>query len=279
MEYKRVSFTVSEDFADILIAELNETGYDSFSYEGEMLEAFIDKEAFNEKTVEAILEKYKDSFTVQYTHSDLEHKNWNEEWERNFQPVLIADKCLIRASFHPTRAECPYEIIINPKMSFGTGHHQTTALMIENMLALDLHGKKVMDAGSGTGILALFAEKLGASEIFAFDMEDWAFTNMAENIALNNCSKILLKQGTIRKVNPPGLFEVIVANINKNVLLDEIEEYAKYLLGGGSLLLSGFFREDSTVIIQRAEEFNLSIIKETSKDNWACLVLSKKSTI
>jgi len=275
MQYIKVTISVPEEFADILIAELSEIQYDSFATDGNQLDAYVAKEYFNENELKFVAEKYKDLFNSTYSFSDMEEKNWNEEWEKNFEPVRVADQCLIRASFHEPDPKIPLEVIINPKMSFGTGHHETTSMMVENQLALNHQDKKVMDAGSGTGILAIVAEKLGAKSVLAFDIEDWAYNNMLENVDLNNCNGIEVKQGTIETVEPGDEYDILLANINKNVLLQEMGLYAQKLKPKGKLLLSGFYNIDENDITNRAAEFNLIPEKSTYKNNWACLVLSK----
>lgn len=275
MQYIKVTFSVPEELSDILIAELNEINYDSFATEGNQLDAFIAKEFFNENDLTSLAEKYKGIIPVEYTHSDLEDKNWNEEWERNFQPVEVPGKCLIRATFHEAKPEIPYEIIINPKMSFGTGHHETTYMMIENQLSIDHMGKSIMDAGSGTGILAILAEKLGAESVLAFDIEEWAYNNMLENIELNHCKKISVARGSLATVNAKDRYDILLANINKNVLLDEIPLYAEKLDKGGKLILSGFYRFDQEDIESKTLDNQLILEKETYKNDWACLVFSK----
>lgn len=275
MKYIKVAFSVPEDFADILIAELNEYHYDSFATEGDQLDAYVVREYFDEKCLQDLVLKYNELFPVRYTFEDLEDKNWNEEWEKNFDPVRIADRCMIRASFHKKDPDYPLEIVINPKMSFGTGHHETTSLMIENQLNIDHKDKVIMDAGSGTGILAILAEKLGACSVDAFDIEDWAYNNMEENVQLNNCHNITVKQGTIRTLDLKEQYDILLANINKNVLLDEIPCYAEKLKKGGLLLLSGFYRTDQDDISVKAGSYALKLEKESCKNNWACLVFSK----
>ena len=275
MKYIKVTFSVPEDFADILIAELNECHYDSFAAEGDQLDAYVVKEYFDEKCLQDLVFKYKELIPVEYRFEDLEEKNWNEEWEKNFEPVRIANRCMIRASFHKQDPDYPLEIVINPKMSFGTGHHETTSLMIENQLNIDHQDKVIMDAGSGTGILAILAEKLGACSVDAFDIEDWAFNNMEENVQLNNCNTISVKQGTIETLDLKEQYDILLANINKNVLLDEIPRYAEKLKKDGILLLSGFYKTDQEDISVKAGSYKLKLEKESCKNNRVCLVFSK----
>lgn len=275
MKYVKVTLSIPEEFSDILIAELNEYHYDSFAMEGDQLDAYVVKEHFDEACLKDLVQKYKELFSLEYSYGDLEEKNWNEEWEKNFDPTRIAGRCMIRASFHAPDPEYPLEIIINPKMSFGTGHHETTSMMVESQLDIDHTGKVVMDAGSGTGILAILAEKLGAISVDAFDIEDWAFNNMKENVQLNNRVNISVSQGTIETLRLRDQYDILLANINKNVLLEEIPRYAEKLRKGGKLLLSGFYKTDQDDISVKAGKYDLTLEKETYKNNWACLVFSK----
>ncbi|HEY8400888.1 MAG TPA: 50S ribosomal protein L11 methyltransferase, partial [Cytophagaceae bacterium] len=212
---------------------------------------------------------------ISYSVGELENKNWNEEWEKNFDPVMVEDKVAIRASFHPASG-LPLEIIINPKMSFGTGHHETTYMMVQNQLEIDHKDKLVMDAGSGTGVLAILACKLGAKQILAFDVEDWAFENLQENVKLNNCSVVIPAKGDITQVNHLAEnYDIILANINKNVLLKEMPLYARYLKQGGTLILSGFYEEDIEDIQNSAFTHSLDFVARKLRNRWASLVFQK----
>ena len=188
---------------------------------------------------------------------------------------MVENKCLIRASFHQVEKRYPYEIIITPKMSFGTGHHQTTWLMVKNMLEMDHAGKRVMDAGCGTAILSILASKLGAKEVEAFDIDEWSVENGNENTAINQCSNVNIQQGKITEVDLTGSFDIILANINKNVLLDELKIYASYLTGGGILLLSGFLSLDIADLLKEASRHSLAEVKRDQRDTWASLQLKR----
>lgn len=276
MNYTEVHIQIDAAYVDVVIAELNEIGYDSFAETDAGLIAYIDETIFKEEALQALLSKYQQTFHFTYTFAPLENKNWNEEWEKNFQPVTIQDKCIVRASFHIPDKNYPYDIVINPKMSFGTGHHETTFMMIDHMLSLDLQGKVVMDAGSGTGILAIMASKLGASEVSAFDIEQWAYENSIENIQQNHCSNIYVSIGSIESVQlPETSYDVILANINKNVLLDEISVYSQFLRKNGKLLLSGFYEDDVADIDEVAQKYFLKMALRNSKNKWASIVYEK----
>jgi ribosomal protein L11 methyltransferase len=277
LNYVELKIKVKSDFSEILLAELADSGYDSFVESEEGLEAYIEEDKFKEEDLRKVIDKYINVFSIDYSVHKLENKNWNEEWEKNFSPVLVADKCFIRASFHKPEPKYPYDIIINPKMSFGTGHHETTSMMIENQLETDHQGKKIMDAGSGTGILSIMASKLGAESIMAFDVEDWAFENLKENIQLNHCTNIHLGLGNIFEVKHHcKQYDIVLANINKNVLLEEIQTYSLKLVRGGVLMLSGFYLEDADDIVEEARRFSLEkkVLKE--KNRWASLIFEKK---
>jgi ribosomal protein L11 methyltransferase len=277
LRYIEVKITVYPETAELLIAELVEVGYDSFQETDSGLDAYVDQEVFSEKQLQEIIKKYSTSENLlPYTFGLLEDKNWNEEWEKNFPPVTVGEDCIIRASFHTLERPYKYDIVINPKMSFGTGHHETTSMMIANQLELNHKGKTVMDAGSGTGILAIMASKLDALLVDAFDVEDWAFENLKENATLNGCSNILIDKGDITKVSlREKEYDIILANINRNVLLGEMPEYCKRLKLGGTLVLSGFYIEDIPMLESRAGEFGLKKISSKEKNKWASLVFNK----
>ncbi|WP_448530539.1 50S ribosomal protein L11 methyltransferase [Raineya sp.] len=261
---------------EIFIAELADLGYDSFMEEQDTLKAYILAENFDEEAIKMLQIEYAKVYPFRYTFSKLEKINWNETWEKNYEPVEIADKVRIRAIFHePKSQDFEYEIIITPKMSFGTGHHATTSLMIENQLEINHQGKAVLDAGTGTGILAIMAKFLGASYIEAFDTDEWAVENSRENILLNDCSEIVVYQGDISAVDTQKRFDILLANINKNVLLADIPAYSQLLKIGGFLLLSGFYEEDLADIQQKCKENNLQFVKEKNRNKWVSAVFEK----
>jgi len=273
MKYEEVKIKISQDLIDIIIAELSSEGYDSFMETEEGVIAYIEESQFDLSRLKGILSKYN---SPDFTHGPLEEKNWNEEWEKNFEPIFVDDKVVVRASFHKIPKQYDYEVVIDPKMSFGTGHHETTYMMIQNQLGVNHQGKKVMDAGTGTGILAILANKLGAKEIFAYDVEDWAFENLKENINLNGCNNIKVAKGTIEDVSIPfPSCEIILANINKNVLLQEIPAYSRILVHGGHLVLSGFYEIDIDDLMKVADVNSLKLLNKKTRNNWASIVLQK----
>lgn len=259
---------------EIFIAELADLGYDSFMEEQDTLKAYILAENFDEEAIKMLQIEYAKVYPFRYTFSKLEKVNWNETWEKNYEPVEIADKVRIRAIFHEPKSQ-DFEIIITPKMSFGTGHHATTSLMIENQLEINHQGKAVLDAGTGTGILAIMAKFLEASYIEAFDTDEWAVENSRENILLNDCSEIVVYQGDISAVDTQKRFDILLANINKNVLLADIPAYSQLLKTGGFLLLSGFYEEDLADIQQKCKENKLLFVKEKNRNKWVSAVFEK----
>lgn len=277
MKYIEVKIELVEEFQDIVVAELSLFPFDTFTNEENHLLAYIPLDEYKEEYLLEIKDKYAELFDFPYEVNEMEDKNWNEEWEKNFDPVFIDDQCVIKAHFHKIEKKYPYEILITPKMSFGTGHHATTELMIRYLLELDITDKKVMDAGTGTGVLAIMASIKKAKETVAFDIDDWSFENAKENIGLNSCNNVSMQQGTVESVNINGTFDIILANINKNVLLKEIEIYSQYLLENGYLVLSGFYQNDIQDLVSVAQENGLVYVSEKVKDNWSSVLLSKKA--
>ena len=274
MDYLEFKITCAEDFREILIAELAEIGFDSFLETETGLDAYAPEVDFNREAYEQVIENYRDAAQIKVTEGKMPKVNWNEEWEKNYDPIAVDDLVYVRASFHESQPGFRHEIVINPKMSFGTGHHATTYQVLRLQGEINHQGKRVLDVGSGTGILAIMAHLLGAKEVEAFDIDDWCVDNGNENFDLNGLTT-RMGLGTIRQVNPQGPFDIILANINKNVLLDELKIYADLLLSGGYLLLSGFYTEDIEDLVQEANKHGLELLKTSSKDNWAALILQK----
>jgi len=273
-QYIAIEIACSDGLREILMAELGEADYDSFLETDEGLEAYAERDQFDEQVLKEILSRYNlanDSYQIQ----TVEEKNWNVEWEKNFEPIVVNDQCLVRATFHQVAQTYPYEIVIDPKMAFGTGHHATTYLMLQWQLELDQQNKTVADAGCGTGVLAIMAKKRGASQITAFDNNEWAISNSQDNFALNDATDISLFLGTIQDINVEEKFDLILANINRNVLLDEMGFYAKRLSSDGNLLLSGFLEADKSLIEQRAQQAGLQPLGAKLHRGWVALRLSK----
>ena len=276
MYHTRLQVNCNSDFTEILIAELSEAGFDTFIETEHGFEAYVEEEKFDRGAVQLIQTKYTESTDLIFTFDRIQKKNWNEEWERNYEPINVDDRCMIRAEFHKPEKKFRYEIIITPKMSFGTGHHQTTYLMIKNQLDIDHQNKRVMDAGCGTAILSVMACKRGAKEVEAFDIDEWSVVNGEENKTLNQCMNIHLQQGKIAEVKLRGTFDIILANINKNVLLEEIKIYTTYLQPKGLLLLSGFYTHDIPDLLKEASTHKFTEQKRDERETWACLLLEKQ---
>ncbi|HEY6505632.1 MAG TPA: 50S ribosomal protein L11 methyltransferase [Chitinophagaceae bacterium] len=269
-QYIQIEFqhTTTEQLS-ILIAQLNEMGFEGFEETETGLKAFIPLIDYDEPALNKITSKQK----VIFNKTIIEETNWNQVWESNFDPVIVDDFVAVRAGFHEPIKGVEHEIIITPKMSFGTGHHATTYMMIQQMRLIDFRNKTVLDFGTGTGVLAILAEKLGAKKIVAIDNDDWSNENARENISRNNCSLIDLKKATTADVD--NSFDIILANINKNVILDNFPTLVKELLSGGILLLSGLLPEDKDDIFHRNSEYSLQLKQTAVRANWLCIKFSR----
>ena len=258
-----VSFSNNDD-AESLMALLSNSGFEGFEEKENELLAYIHEDDCDA----AAIIQLKTQFDFSYGVATLQNKNWNEEWEKNFQPVAVDDFVYVRADFHEANTSAQHEIIITPKMSFGTGHHATTYMMMQAMREIDFTGKTIFDFGTGTGILAIFAEKLGAEKIIATDNDEWSIANAKENIERNNCSKIDLKPAD---EIIPGSYDIMLANINKNVILHHFAAMAKQLNSNAHLLVSGILEEDKQEILGAAQQLQLKFADESSQDKWACI--------
>ncbi|GAB2570412.1 50S ribosomal protein L11 methyltransferase [Spirosoma areae] len=276
MNYIELQLSVSPDYTDILTAELAELGFESFVDTDEGLNAYITEPDFDEKAIQELITKYEPQTAIAYQVSSLEKRNWNAEWEREYEPIDVAGQVRVRASFHQSDARFRYDIIVNPKMSFGTGHHETTAMMLEQELSLDFSRKTVLDVGSGTGILAILAAKMGATAVLAFDIEEWAVENARENADVNTCPQVTVFQGTINDVNPANQYDIVLANINRNVLLAEIPTYATLLRQNGHLVVSGFYEHDAPDIEQKAVDAGLVVTNRATMNQWTSLSFYKR---
>jgi len=274
MDYIQVTITCLEEYREILIAELADIGFDSFLETDSGLEAFVSQEGLSREALDQLIDRYREPAQLTISDGILPKVNWNEEWEKNYDPISVGNLVYVRASFHAPQAGYRYEIVINPKMSFGTGHHATSYQLLALQGKIDHQGKRVVDVGSGTGILAIMAHLLGARQVEAFDIDDWCVDNGNENFDLNDLST-RMGLGTIRQVQPQGPFDLVLANINKNVLLDEMEIYAGLLEPKGLLLLSGFYDQDVADMIQAAAVHSLHLTDRSCKDNWAALCFQK----
>lgn len=268
--YLRCSFEVNPvaPWSDLLIADLGQEGFEAFEENETGFAAYIQEPQFNEEKLKPVLAAYEDQCKVAYQTSRIEPVNWNEKWEQEFEPVFVEDRCAIVAPFHRLEKSFPYTVVLNPKMAFGTGHHQTTYLMAGRLLDLDLSGRTVLDMGCGTGVLAILAALKGAGKVYAIDNDEWAYQNCQENVLLNDAKQIIVEKGDGSCLKGRS-FNVIFANINKNVLLDDIALYAECLPEGGQLLLSGFFEEDIKDIDAAADRHSLKKTGFNVLRNWA----------
>jgi len=271
MNYYELLFTViaTEDYQqDMLINTLGEVGFDTFEELDFGFKAYVPVDDFDEaKLIEAIT-PYREMFTFSYEIALIPQKNWNEVWESNFEPINIQDKIFVRATFHQPKPEIEYEIVIDPKMAFGTGHHQTTSMMLELMLENEFSSKNVLDMGCGTGILAIMASKLGAAKVTAIDYDIVCYESTLENAQLNHIDNITAMCGS-KEVIPDEQYDTILANINRNILLDQIPRYSEVLKAEGELYLSGFYEQpDLDIIMDEARKYGLKYIIHKNNSNW-----------
>ncbi len=259
--------------SEILIAELGEKAFESFIETETGVSAFVQKDLWSENILEDIQILENPEFKIEYTFEEIEQVNWNEEWEKNFEPIDVDGKCHVRAPFHEkTNAE--FDIVIEPKMSFGTGHHETTHMMIQHLLETDLVGKKTLDMGCGTAILAILAEMKGAQPIDAIDIDNWCYLNSIENAERNNCKHISVYEGDASLLVGKK-YDVIIANINRNILLNDMQQYVACLNENGILFLSGFYTEDIPVISESCTSKGLTYVKQFERNNWVALKFKK----
>ena len=258
---------------EILMAHLIELNFDSFTENEEGILAYVPKNLWEQKELDSHFLLSSPEVSITYTYKEMPNINWNEEWEKNFQPIEIADKVLIRAEFHESKPGL-HEIVIQPKMSFGTGHHPTTHLMIQQMLTLDFEGKSVLDMGCGTSVLAIFAKQQGAERVVAIDIDEWSVENSKENAARNGV-ELEISQGTADNLGSES-FDIILANINRNILISDIPSYVKVLNKGGILLLSGLCFFDVSDILEVCENAGLTLLEKEQREEWMTLRLEKK---
>jgi ribosomal protein L11 methyltransferase len=260
--------------ADILVSELAELDFESFVETNSGLEAYVPEELDREDRVKEILDTYASLGIKGYRRESIEKENWNATWESRYEPVFVGNEFVVRAPFHPSFPNFKTEICILPQMSFGTGHHETTYLMLSLMAQGDLHGVRVLDMGCGTGVLAIAAKLRGAQRALAIDIEDWAYRNTMENAALNKVG-IEVRLGDASLLNQESEFDLVLANINKNVLLHDLEFYHQHLAGDGRLMLSGFFTSDLDAILTKAESLGMSQTRMQEKNSWVAVELKK----
>ena len=254
---------------EILIAELGHVGFESFVENDNGVTAYIQKQEWNSKILDDLYILDSNEFKIKYSHHEVVQTNWNKEWEKNFNPIQVDGLVSVRAPFHENPS-LKFDIVIEPKMSFGTGHHETTHMMIQHLLALDLKNKKVLDMGCGTGILAIFAEMKGAQPTDAIDIDNWCYQNSIENVQRNACKHITVLEGDSSLLKGKK-YDVIIANINRNILLSDMKIYTDSLDQEGTLLLSGFYKDDMVVIESEVIKYGLVLDKMIQKNNWVAL--------
>ncbi len=257
---------------EILIAELGYTGFESFVETQEGVTAYIQKNEWHDTILENVQILKSEEFKISFTFEEIEQTNWNAEWEKNFKPIIVDNSCTVRAPFHEKR-DTQYDIIIEPKMSFGTGHHETTHMMIQHILKNDFQDKTVLDMGCGTGVLAILAEMKGAKAIDAIDIDNWCYVNSLENVERNTCKNITVLEGDVGLLKQQQ-YDIIIANINRNILLRDLERYLSCLKPKGSLFLSGFYNDDISLIQQKCESQNMQFIEKFEKNEWVALKFS-----
>lgn len=279
MQYSTVTFQFrfQEDFAaDIFINELAQIGFDSFEETDNGCIAYIPTNLLDLNQLQQQIDSFPYKGINVLGTTDIEDKDWNEEWEKNyFQPIIIGDKCVIHSTFHHDIPKLPYDIIINPQMAFGTGHHQTTSMMLKAILDTDFSGKQVLDMGCGTAVLAILARMRGAAHVTAIDIDDWCVRNAQENIQLNNIDGIEVLLGDAELLKDKH-FDIILANINRNILLNDMPLYAATLQHGGMLFMSGFYVTDIPVLTEKAAELDLQLTARQQTDNWAMIEMRYK---
>lgn len=252
--------------SDILMAELGEVGFESFVYTEEGITGYIQKPDFDASLFEAIQILTSPEFNITFSQTEIVQVNWNEEWEKNFDPIEVDGTCVVRAPFHAKR-DVKFEIIIEPKMSFGTGHHETTFMMLQYILENDVKGKTVLDMGCGTSVLAILSEMRGAAEVDAIDIDAWCVENSKENIERNNCGTISVKLGDAQDI-PTGKYDIVIANINRNILLKDMAAYKDAFRSNGTLYLSGFYQEDLPIIKECCNMLGFRYVDNKIKNNW-----------
>ena len=279
-DYIEVRFDLtpcSETETDVLAALLCEIDYESFVPDISGLLAYVKKELFDELKINAALDDFPFDNDISYKYEIVEGQDWNSEWEKNyFKPIIVKDQCVIHSSFHKDIPSLPYDIVIDPKMAFGTGHHATTSLIIEQLLEMDLVDKSVVDMGTGTGILAILASMRGASQITAIEIDPMAHANAIDNLKINNAESINLILGDASSLDKVKNIDVFIANINRNIITQDISAYASTLHSGSVMLLSGFYESDIPVIMEYARPLGLTYHSHTVKNDWSCLYLVKE---
>lgn len=279
-DYREIRIDVdpcSETVTDIFAQLLCEIGYESFVADEKGLTAYVKDELFDRESLNGVIDDFPiEGISVEVADKFVEGRDWNSEWEKNyFRPIVVGDRCVIHSSFHSDYPECLYDIVIDPKMAFGTGHHQTTSLIIEYLLTLELEGKKVVDMGTGTGILAILAAMRGSRDVTAVEIDPFACRNAVENVGLNGHGEIKVVLGDASLLKEIGDVDLFIANINRNIITADMGSYVATLKKGSRMILSGFYVDDIEIVGSEAEKYGMKVCGHTEKDRWAALELLK----
>ena len=278
MDYIEVKLTCvpnNEAINNVLASVLGEIGFDSFVEHENGTLAYVVKNIYDAEALSQVIADFPLDTAISYEVKEIEDRNWNEEWEKNyFSPIILEDQCVIKSSFHKDVPDAKYTIVINPKMAFGTGHHQTTILMLREILKRDFTGQRVLDMGCGTAILAILASMRGAKDVVAIDIDEWAYDNAIENLNLNRIENVRVEIGGANLLGAVK-FDTVIANINRNILLEDMHAYANVLNTGGTLYMSGFYTEDIAVLKIEADKHGLIFEYSTERDNWAGVKFTK----
>lgn len=274
--YVTVEFQILQaEQRELLSALLSDFGFEGIEELPDSLKGYIREANFKEADLREYLNQFEDLKGVKFTTQKLPNKNWNEAWEKSYEPIVVSDSVIIQASFHQALKKYPYEILIDPKMSFGTGHHETTQLMAEMMLGMNFENKSVLDFGSGTGVLSILAHKMKAKSVIAIDIDEWAYNNIIENIEKNQAKSIQPLQGGV-EVIPNEQYEVILANVNKNIIAENMETLVFRLIKNGNILFSGLLLQDEDDIVKSAQDKGLILLEKKTKNEWLCLKFAKR---
>lgn len=284
MKYVEVIFQLNpwnEAASDILAAFCGDMGFETFVTEGPFLKGYIQKSVFDEQQLRDTLEFFPmPEVAITYSTADAEDKDWNEEWEKNgFEPIIIGSELTVQGTGHDCPSNTRYEILLDPKMAFGTGSHETTYMILEQLLTMDLNGKEVLDAGCGTGVLGIMTALKGAASVMAYDIDEWSVNNTRTNCALNHVENITVHEGDASVLqNLENRFDLVLANINRNILLADMPHFVRVLKSGGQLILSGFYTEDVAQLVEAAQALGLEKVLQKERNGWACLLLVKQNS-
>ena len=280
-DYTKIEFKVTpneEVATDVLVALLAEVGFESFVPNEEGLEAYVPHNLYDESNITAVVENFPlEGYTITYNSEFIEGEDWNAEWEKNyFQPIVLGEECVIHSTFHTDVPKARYDILIDPKMAFGTGYHQTTCHMLRAILASDMNGKSVLDMGCGTALLAILARKHGATDVVAIDIDEFAYENAKENVVLNNTPDIEVRLGGADAIKEGDSFDYVIANINRNILLADMVNYVRCMHPGSQIFISGFYTEDMEVLKEEAARHGLRYIGYAEDNRWAMMRFEKE---